>query len=519
MLIGIGLSSLRAVTMGWQPFMWLHLFLVAGVWGLVFVRRFIAYRVRCLLLLGFIFSGGLAGYIGLGPAADAKVAFVFVTFIAALLLPLRWMLMIWGLQGICLILIGIAWVSGTLTFKLSFHDYAADPLVWATGVWTILVYSCVIAYVAFSTIDLLKRKTIQVEEQAEHTQTILDTLLDGIMTIDAAGIIQYSNPAAQRCFGYQPEELIGQNVSMLMPSPHSEADNSDLFNYQTTEVGPIIGREVEGLRSDGHLFPLELTVTEITHIGKLEYLCILRDISERKRIERMKNEFIATVSHELRTPMTAISGALGLISGGIFGILPDKAAEMINIANQNSKRLTYLINDLLDFEKMAAGQMQYQFEQQPLTPLLEQAIAAHSTYEKKQTIHLRLLSLNQPIEVNVDGQRLMQVLANLLSNAIKFSPPDGIVTLAAELTGQTVRVSVSDQGPGVSRAFQTRLFERFSQADGSNTRPKGGTGLGLAISRELILAMGGSIGYQDAPGQGACFWFELPIIIVPLSRS
>lgn len=512
-LFGIGLASLRAINIGWQPFMWLHLFMLAGIWSLVFLRHRIAYRIRCLLLLALIFIAGIAGYAALGPAADAKVAFVFVAFLTGLFLPLRWMLAIWSLQGIGLILLAAAWVSGSLNFQLDFPTYAADPLVWATGIWTILVYSSVVAYVAFAIIVLLHRKTIQLEKQAEHTQTILDGLHDGVITIDAAGIIRYCNPAALRCFSYSPEQLIGQNVSMLMPSPHRDAHDSYLRNYQTTGKAQIIGvgRELEGMRADGSLFPMELAVTDITRGGRIEYLGIVRDISERKRIENMKSQFVSTVSHELRTPLTAISGALGLLNSGSLGVFSDKAAEMVDIATKNSKQLIFLINDLLDFEKIASGHMRYQLKKQPLLLLLEQTISAHGTYSQKKNIQLRLLPPSQLVQVHVDEQRLIQVLSNLLSNAIKFSPPDGIVTLSAEVTNNAVRVSVVDQGPGVPSEFKQRLFDRFAQADASDTRKKGGTGLGLAISRELITAMGGNIGYQDSPEQGACFWFELPL--------
>ncbi|MCH8497338.1 MAG: PAS domain-containing sensor histidine kinase [Marinobacter sp.] len=513
-LIGMGIASLRAINMGWQPFMWLHVLTVAGVWALVGLRYRIEYRLRCLLLLALLFVAGIAGYTGLGPAADAKVAFVFIAFIAGLFLPLRWMLAIWGLLCVSLLLVGFAWVSGYLSFKHDFSAHAADPLVWSTGLWSILVYSCVVAYVAYTTINLLHRKTIRIARQAEYTQSLLDSLHDSVLTTDTRGVIQFGNPAALRCFNYSRQQLMGQHISQLVPAlehlgqhipPDKQASVSGKMSF--------ISKESEGVRVDGTRIPVELTVTEIVRDKDTEYMVTAHDISERKRTERMKAEFVATVSHELRTPLTTISGALGLVSSGTLGALPDRAAEILTMASNNSKRLTLLINDLLDFEKIDAGHMQYQIETHTLLPILEQAVAAHATYSSQQNVQLKLIPPSYPVNVCADENRLMQVLANLLSNAIKFSPPDGAVILSTEVIDDHVRISVVDHGPGVPTEFQTRLFERFAQADASSTRRKGGTGLGLAISRELVAAMGGRMGYQSSPGQGACFWFELPLAL------
>ena len=217
-------------------------------------------------------------------------------------------------------------------------------------------------------ITKLKLTEIALKEQAQHTQAILDNMIDGIITIDQHGIIGSFNPAAERIFGYTSEEVFGQNVNMLMPSPHRENHDRYLHNYHSTGVKQIIGigREVEGQRKDKSLFPMKLAVSEITHQGQPMYVGTINDISERKRIERMKNEFISTVSHELRTPLTSISGALGLVSGGAFGELPAPIQEMINIAHKNSQRLTHIINDLLDIEKQAAGKMHFDMQVLPL---------------------------------------------------------------------------------------------------------------------------------------------------------
>jgi PAS domain S-box-containing protein len=259
--------------------------------------------------------------------------------------------------------------------------------------------------------------------------------------------------------------------------------------------GAIIGHDVKGA-------PARVACTEI-------------DITERKHMERMKSEFVSTVSHELRTPLTAISGSLGLITGGVLGQLPEQIMQLISIAHKNSLRLSFLINDLLDMEKLEAGKMHFDMLVQPLMPLIEQALEANRPYGAERRVALMLASGLADACVSVDSQRLMQVLSNLLSNAIKYSPQDGRVEIAVEQRDTVVRVTVCDHGPGIPVEFRARIFQKFAQADSSDTRQKGGTGLGLAITRELVERMGGSIGFDSVAGEGAVFYFEFPLSYAP----
>ncbi|WP_218575835.1 sensor histidine kinase, partial [Pseudomonas yangonensis] len=240
------------------------------------------------------------------------------------------------------------------------------------------------------------------------------------------------------------------------------------------------------------------------------FIAVIRDIAERKRIEQMKNEFVSTVSHELRTPLTAIAGSLGLINGGALGEVPQAMRQMLSIAHSNSQRLSALINDLLDMDKLVAGKMHFDLQTSLLQPLLEQTLLHNQPYAEQHQVQLRL-QVESDAQVRVDAQRLAQVMANLLSNAAKFSPSGGQVVVRLQHCGEMMRVSVSDNGPGIPEAFKSRIFSKFSQADSGDTRQQGGTGLGLAICKEIIERMGGHIGFDSSPGLGATFWFELPV--------
>lgn len=359
----------------------------------------------------------------------------------------------------------------------------------------------------------------QALEESARLQAIFDTVEDGVVIIDQHGRIESVNPAVESVFGYAPADIIGRNVSCLMPMRHAEHPDQNLSKDLSSGESRILGkrRELEGRRSNGVEFPLELSVQEIRIEGQRLFLGVMRDLTEQKQIERLKSEFVSTVSHELRTPLTAIAGAISLLQAGLGGPLNEEGQGLVAIAHANSTRLRLLIDDILDMEKLASGRITMQLTDSPLPRLMQEACDATQEYVRKFQSELRLETVPEMV-VRVDALRFQQILANLVSNAAKFSPPQSTITLSVERLPPppdrpgpgNVRIWVKDQGAGIPEAFRAHLFERFAQADGTRTRRVGGSGLGLYISKQLVERMGGTIGYVCPTAGGTSFYIDLP---------
>jgi signal transduction histidine kinase len=228
-------------------------------------------------------------------------------------------------------------------------------------------------------------------------------------------------------------------------------------------------------------------------------------------VDHLKSEFVSTVSHELRTPLTSIRGAVGLALGSASNELPEKVTELLVMANRNIDRLTLLVNDILDLEKIESGRLAFKFEPLDLVELTRNALESNAGYAHQHQVRLRLVGSPTRAGVKGDESRLLQVFANLLSNAIKYSPAGGEVEVSIQQRGDRFRVEVQDHGTGIPEAFRARIFQRFAQADSSDTREKGGTGLGLNISKVIVERHEGVIGYESQQGVGTEFYFELPV--------
>lgn len=254
-----------------------------------------------------------------------------------------------------------------------------------------------------------------------------------------------------------------------------------------------------------------MSLNEMELDGVTMYTGIIRDNTERKRADKIKTEFVGTVSHELRTPLTAIRGSLGLVNGGIFGDIPEKAKELLTTASRNTERLLNLINDLLDMQKIEAGKMEFHYTQVDLKDQIEKSIADNISYAEQYQVDIQKGNIVDDVMVWIDTHRLSQIMANLLSNAAKFSQKNDTVVIHSVIQDGYAQVSVVDNGEGIPAEFHDKIFSKFSQNDSSNTRQKGGTGLGLSITRTMIEAMGGRINFKSENGEGTTFNVYIPL--------
>jgi PAS domain S-box-containing protein len=363
--------------------------------------------------------------------------------------------------------------------------------------------------------DNTERDRIEVKRKfaEEKFRLAVEACPNGMIMIDSVGKIVMVNAEIERSFGYQREELIGQTVDILVPvrlnPQHVQHRDKFMAHPETRRMGE--GRDLFGRRKDGSEFPVEVGLNPIHAREGVLVLSVIVDITERKRNERLKDEFVATVSHELRTPLTSIAGSLGLLANGHMGKMTAAAKKrLLTIAYTNSQRLVRLVNDILDIEKLDSGQANFNLDRVEVRSLVEQTVETNRSFAEDYHVRIRLEAAGDPCDVRADADRLAQVVTNLLSNAIKFCRSDDEVVVAVEKRSSVVRISVRDHGPGIPADFRSHIFEKFAQAEPTNARQRGGTGLGLSIVKQIITRLGGEVNFQDAPGGGTIFYVDLP---------
>lgn len=384
---------------------------------------------------------------------------------------------------------------------------------WMVG-GLFLAFLAAIGGAAFLTLRYTKTRQAMLNDlsaTATRQSAIFDGAIDAIITLNPSGSIETVNAAAQRMFGYSASELDRRDVSLLVDIA-TDGDGEFLKRLGASQGALEDGllRQMEATRKDGQVFPVDVALGAMQLPTGTHVVAVVRDISERRRIEQLKDEFVSTVSHELRTPLTSIAGSLGLLAGGAAGPLPEKAARLIQIAQANSQRLVRLINDILDIEKIESGKLRLEMAPLDLREVAARAIEGVRGYADELGVVLSLAE-GEAAPVRGDADRLIQVVTNLLSNASKFSPRGGEVRITVDPETRLARLSVADQGPGIPDSFRSRIFSKFAQADGSDTRAKGGTGLGLAIAREIAERHGGRLWFESAEGEGATFYLDLPL--------
>jgi PAS domain S-box-containing protein len=353
----------------------------------------------------------------------------------------------------------------------------------------------------------------QTETALVQFKMTLDQTLDCVFMFSPTTLqFSYVNQGAVDQVGYSRNELL--SLTPVDIKPEFQEEN---FRQMTTEIidSPQRAKTFETIHQhkSGELIPVEVFLQYVEpQSGEPRFVAIVRDIRERRKVDRLKNDFISTVSHELRTPLTSIHGALSLLEGALGANLEPQARQLVAIACANSKRLISLVNDILDMDKIASGKMRLQVATHNLHGLLTNAIDCNRGYAEKFKVHLKLTSCADEVKVQVDPDRFGQVMANLISNAVKFSPTGESVEISMQRATSDVVIGVHDRGPGISPEFRQRIFAKFAQADSSDARQKGGTGLGLAIAKALIDKMGGAISFESEAARGTNFFLRFPIV-------
>jgi len=466
---------------------WANWFIVGAIssgfaWGSTAVWLFPAEQVGHQLFLVIVLAGTCAG-------ASTSLSFLrmpIIVYLLAILTPL----------AIQFLLLG-------------------DKLSVAMGIMVILFFIMVLASsmriyknteqnISLRIEAYFRERALQESEEKYHL--IFDSAPLGVVHYDKNGVITEFNDRFLHILGVKKNQL--DNLSLLyeVNDPKlKEAIQKTLqgefsqYEGKSNALGGEQDKDVRiycrGIKSDSGEF-----------IGGV---AIVEDITEDKKVERLKSEFVSTVSHELRTPLTAIRGAVGLLNEGVAGELSSEARKLTEISQANTNRLLMLIDDILDISKIELGELSFDFKRLDVRELLEEVIQTMEPYARQHQVKLLLKRNCFEVYIKADYDRMMQVMCNLLSNAVKFSPPRGTVEVSMECVAEGVRIAVKDSGPGVPPEFQEVIFDRFTQFDSSDSRRTGGTGLGLAITKALVEKHNGRIGF-DTSKTGSTFYLILP---------
>ena len=416
-----------------------------------------------------------------------------------------------------LLFVGSPWITELTTISdmgltledFSVSDNVVDYLLLLQTQGTALAQAHKLA-------DSLQRSTAELTAQARQRErltrqleSVLNSAGEGIYGLDSAGTITFANETAARLVGLPREDMLGRHVDeviqMEAPAPGAPGP-APAAPRQDEPARLLTGRH---RRADGSFFDSECISAPIIEQGTtIGSVVVFRDITERRAVERMKDEFVSTVSHELRTPLTSIRGALGLLHAGAAGELPPRAVRMVEVATTSTDRLVRLINDILEVERMAAGKLVINPRGTSARGLLRTAAAEMAGLAESSGVSLHIDRAEGVVWADPD--RVVQTLTNLVGNAIKFSPTGAAVRLEATANDHHVRFDVHDNGCGVPEEELESIFEHFRQVDSSDTRLAGGTGLGLAICRGLVERHGGRIWVTSAVGEGTTASFTLP---------
>ena len=356
----------------------------------------------------------------------------------------------------------------------------------------------------------LKKIERQLRDSEERFNAFFENSPAAIYLKDQKGRFVMVNKEFEQVQGLDSKEIIGKTSFDIFPKKIAEQ-----FTAQDKRIlagGSFLQEEIETVFKDGKTGIILTTKFPIIGLdGTIEGIGgINLDFTERKEVEKMKHDFISIASHELRTPLTSLKGALGLINADVIDQIPEKMKPILEIAYRNSERLARLIDDILRMEKIDAGKMEFSMQLLQVPSLISQAISEHAGFGIEHGVSFVVEGEVPKVSIAGDEVRLMQVFSNLMSNAAKFSSPGTVVRLSARENGEDVRISIKDEGQGIPKEFQEKMFDKFSRANTSDTGHHGGTGLGLSIAKAIVERHGGDLLFETEMDVGTTFYFELP---------
>ena len=451
-----------------------------------------------------------------------ELHFHFFVMMSVIVLYQDWLPFLVGLQFIVL----DHGVVGTLMPEMVYGhaEGRAHPWTWALIHASFILAQCAALLYFWRVNELAQEETRRSEAR---TRMIIETALDAVVTTDAAGTIIDWNTQAELIFGVPRSVAVGKPLTTYIPTSH--ASSSTTFGHDSSGLvpGTILNRRVErvGRTEAGQEFPVEIATSCLAIGGEHQFTTFVQDISERKQQQealcrakdaaeaasQAKSQFLANMSHEIRTPM---NGVLGMTELLLSTSLSDKQRRYADTAYTSGTNLLHIINDILDFSKIEAGRLVLEHISFDLRCFLEKTTTMYHEQARKKGLTLALtIAPGTPGTIHGDPHRLRQIVTNLISNALKFTDFGRVAISVGPCEGHPdqLRIQVADTGIGIPPEAQERIFDSFSQADGSTTRKYGGTGLGLAIVKQLVGMMGGQLGLHSMPGEGATFWFTISI--------
>ena len=495
-----------------DPEQWLRWLGIAALanganWGFAGAVFFPSHTDEQQVFLAFLLAGMMSGGIPVYAASWP----IFALYAAGIVAPFTYVLATFGnrlFTEIALLVPMFYAINVAIAYRLTQVFHSGYRLRHAYGRLT-EDYSVLNQRLERQLVELEEARR-QVEASGRKLELFAERAPIAVLEMDGKGAITEVNNAAELLFGYTAAELTGRDIRFLVrPEFHHDFETrwKRMLSTHSPEAGLIRNPRRDGIDviCDWTFTPLvnpEGTVIAVLALG--------RDVTAQREAERVKKEFTSTLSHELRTPLTSIIGSLQLINTGVVGEVDKDIAEMTVVAERNGQRLLDLINDLLDIEKIESGKLTLSPEVLDIEEVVREAMVLNKAFAERFRVRFELAAPLPARSVLADRKRLLQVMTNLLSNAAKFSPEGDAVEIRMAESRSSVRIEVQDHGPGIPEAFRPRIFGRFAQADSTASRQKGGTGLGLAICKRLIEMMRGRIGFEDRPGGGSTFWFELP---------